>query len=67
MGKLALFDMLYPGSKYTHRHLVFLFARDRAGVTPNATVLIDHESVSHLWAFTLLSHAAERFLPRHHS
>jgi hypothetical protein len=48
MREFALLDMLDPGAKYAHRHLVFFFARDRAGVTPNATVLIDDESVSHL-------------------
>jgi hypothetical protein len=59
MRELALLDMLYPGAKNTHRHLVFLFARNRAGVTPNTTVLIDDKSVSHLWTFTLLSHACK--------
>jgi hypothetical protein len=48
VGELALFDMLYPGAKDTHRHLVFLFARDCAGVTPDTPVLVDDKSVSHL-------------------
>jgi hypothetical protein len=56
MGKLTLFDMLDPSAKYTHRHLVFFFARDRAGVTSNTTVLIDDKSISHLLTFTLLPH-----------
>jgi hypothetical protein len=60
MGKLALLDMLDPSAKYTNRHLVLLFARDRAGVTANATILIDDESVSHLWTFTLLPHVWEK-------
>jgi hypothetical protein len=57
MRELALFDMLYPGAENPYRHLVFLFAGDCAGVTANTTVLIDDKSVSHLWTFTLLSHA----------
>jgi hypothetical protein len=56
MGKLTLFDVLDPSAKYTHRHLVFFFARDRAGVTSNTTVLIDDKSISHLLTFTLLPH-----------
>ena len=48
MRELALFNMLYPGTKNTNRDLVFLFARNRAGMTPNTTVLIDDKSVSHL-------------------
>jgi len=60
MGKLALFDMLHPGAKYTDRHLVLLFAGDRAGMTPNTTVLIDDKSVSHPLTFTLLPHAWEK-------
>ena len=51
VGKLTLFDMLDPGAKNTNRHLVFLFARDRAGVTPDTPVLVDDKSVSHLFAF----------------
>jgi hypothetical protein len=46
--KLALLDVLDPSAKYTNRHLVFLFARDRAGVTPDTPVLVDDKSVSHL-------------------
>ena len=56
MGKLAFFDVLDPGAENTHRDLVFLFARDRAGVTPDTPVLIDDKSVSHLLAFNLLPH-----------
>jgi len=51
VGELALFDMLYPGAKDTNRHLVFLFARDRAGVTPDTPVLVDDKSVSHRLRF----------------
>jgi hypothetical protein len=55
MRKLALLNMLDPGAKYAHWHLVFFFARDRAGVTPNATVLINDESVSHFLNVNSLS------------
>jgi len=48
MRELTLFNVLYPGTKNTNRDLVFLLARNRAGMTPNTTVLIDDESVSHL-------------------
>jgi hypothetical protein len=60
VGELALFNMLYPGPKHANRHLVFLFARDGAGVTANTSVLIDHKSVSHLWMFPLLPHTREK-------
>jgi hypothetical protein len=46
--ELALFDVLYPGAKDTNRHLVFLFARDCAGVAPDTPVLVNNKSVSHL-------------------
>jgi hypothetical protein len=59
--KFTLLDVLYPSAKYAHRHLVLLFARDRAGVTSNATVLIDDKSVSHLWTFVLLPHDGKDF------
>jgi hypothetical protein len=58
--ELTLFDVLYPSAKDANRYLVFLLARDRAGMTPNATVLIDDKSVSHLWTFTLLPHDWEK-------
>jgi hypothetical protein len=48
VGELALFDVLDPSAKYTNGHLVFLFARDCAGVTPDTPVLVDDKSVSHL-------------------
>jgi hypothetical protein len=51
VGELALFDMLYPGPKYTNGYLVFLLARDRAGVTPDTPVLVNNKSVSHRFAF----------------
>jgi len=46
--ELPLFNVLYPGTENTNWDLVFLLARNRAGMTPNTTVLIDDESVSHL-------------------
>lgn len=52
--KLALFDVLDPGAENTNWDLVFFLTGDRTGVTPDATVLIDDKSVSHLWAFSLL-------------
>ena len=61
MGELALLDMFYPGAKDTDRHLVFLFARDGAGMTANTPVLIDDKSVSHLLSFTLRSHDRKHF------
>ncbi len=53
--ELPLLNVLYPGSKYSYRYLVFFFASDRAGMTSNTPILIDHKSVSHLEAFALQS------------
>jgi hypothetical protein len=47
MRKLAFFDRLDPSSKNPDRNLVFLLARHRTGVTPNTSILVDYESVSH--------------------
>ncbi len=60
MWEFALFNMLDPSPKNAQGHLVFFFARHRAGVTSNTTVLIDDKTVSHLWKVTL----AWRFVQR---
>ena len=65
--EFALFDVLDPGPEYSDGHLMFLFARDRAGVTPDTPVLIDDESVAHLLPFALLAHTRKRLQLRHHS
>jgi hypothetical protein len=67
VGKLTLFDMLHPSAKYAHRHLVLLFAGDRAGMTPNTPILIDDKSVSHLLTFRSHRMPKKRFQLRHHS
>jgi hypothetical protein len=59
--KLALLDVLDPGAENTNWDLVFFFTRDRTSVTPDATVLIDDKSVSHLGAFGLLRSSRKHF------
>jgi hypothetical protein len=59
MREFTLLDVFHPSPKNTPRHLVFLFASDRAGMTPDATVLIDNKTVSHLSTFSLLEHVFE--------
>jgi hypothetical protein len=44
---LALLHVLDPGAKDAHRHLVLFLARDGAGMTANAPVLINDEAVAH--------------------
>jgi len=46
--ELAFLNILHPGAKDTDRHLVFLFARHRTGVTANTSVLINYKAVAHL-------------------
>jgi len=53
--------MLDPSAKNTNRDLVFLLTRDRTSVAPNATVLIDDKSVSHLWTFSLLPRSSRKY------
>jgi hypothetical protein len=48
MWKLALFDVLNPCPKNPNRHLVLFFARDRASMAPDTTVLIYDKTVAHL-------------------
>jgi hypothetical protein len=60
MRKLSLLDMLDPSAKNANRHLVLFFTRDRTSVTPDATVLIDDKSVSHLGAFSLLLRSSRK-------
>jgi hypothetical protein len=47
----ALFDVLHPCAIYAHSDVVLFFAGNRAGVTADATVLIDHKSVAHFIPF----------------
>jgi hypothetical protein len=47
----ALFNILHPCAIYAHRDVVLFFAGNRAGVTADATVLIDYKSVAHFIPF----------------
>jgi len=47
VGVDAFLDILHPGTVHAHRHLVFGFARHRAGVAPDALAVIDYEAVFH--------------------
>jgi hypothetical protein len=47
----ALFDILHPCAIHAHRDVMLFFARHRAGVTADATVLIDDKSVAHFIPF----------------
>jgi hypothetical protein len=67
MRKLPLFDVLDPRPKNANGDLVFFFARNRAGVAPDTTVLIYDKTVAHLWKITLMSRNAQRLQARHHS
>ena len=67
MRELALFDVLDPRPKNANRYLVFFFARNRAGVAPDTTVLIYDKTVAHLWKITLMSRNSQRLQTRHHS
>jgi hypothetical protein len=67
MRKLALFDVLDPRPKNANGDLVFFFARNRAGVAPDTTVLIYDKTVAHLWKITLMSRNAQILQARHHS
>jgi hypothetical protein len=53
MREFALFNMLDPRPENAHRYLVLFFARDRAGMASDTTVLIYDKTVSHLWKVTL--------------
>jgi hypothetical protein len=44
---VSLLDILDPSAIHAKRNVVLLLAGDRAGVTADAAVLIDHEAVAH--------------------
>ena len=44
----TFFDVLYPGPKYPDRHLVLLFARHRASMTANTSILVDYKAIAHV-------------------
>jgi hypothetical protein len=44
--KFALFDVLHPCSIYADGNIVLFLARDRAGMTANAAVLVYNEAVA---------------------
>jgi hypothetical protein len=48
----AFLDVLDPRPIHSHGNIVFFLACDRAGMTANATVLIDEKSVAHLDPFS---------------
>src|SRR6185312_5860429 len=43
----ALLDVLDPGAKDANRDLVLILAGNRAGVTSDASVLVNYEAVTH--------------------
>ena len=47
VGEGTLLDVLDPGAKDADRDLVLILAGNRAGVTSDASVLVDHEAVTH--------------------
>ena len=47
VGENPLLDVLDPSPVHAHRHLVFGFARHRAGVASDALAVIDYEAVFH--------------------
>jgi len=65
IGIASFFHVLHPCAVHTERDLVFSFARNCAGVAPNALAIVDNEAVSHsrvLSGQTTLSHEAVRCL-----
>jgi hypothetical protein len=48
MRELAFLDVFDPGSNNANRFLMFFFARNRASVAPDTTVLIYNKTVAHL-------------------
>jgi hypothetical protein len=47
LRELAGLHVFHPGSKHSDRDLMFLFARHRAGMAANTSVLVDYESITH--------------------
>ena len=45
--ELAFLDVLYPGTKYADGNLIFFFACHRAGMTPDASILVEYKAISH--------------------
>jgi hypothetical protein len=45
--ELAFLDVLYPGTKDADGHVVFFFTCHRAGMTSDASILIEYESIAH--------------------
>jgi hypothetical protein len=48
-----LFNILHPCAIHAYRDVVLFFAGHRAGVTADATILIDDKSVAHFIPFEL--------------
>src|SRR5262249_44362161 len=49
----AFFDVLHPGAIHAHRDVMLFLTGNRAGVTADATILIDDKSVAHFIPFEL--------------
>jgi hypothetical protein len=47
LGKDPLFNVLHPRAMYTDGDIVLFLAGNRAGMTTNATILIDDKAVPH--------------------
>lgn len=48
IGKLSLFDLLYPGAVNTDGYLMLRLASGGTGMTTNALAVVDYESVFHV-------------------
>ena len=49
VGKIALFDIFYPGPINADRHIVFRFTGDRASVAADTFAVINYETKIHLF------------------
>ena len=47
VGKRAFLDVLDPGAEDAHRDLMLVLAGNRARMASDASVLVDHEAVTH--------------------
>lgn len=62
VGENALLDVFDPGPVHSHRHLVFGFARYRAGVTTDALAVIDYKTVFHPLEISTRKSATQSYL-----
>jgi hypothetical protein len=58
--ELALLDVLYPGAKHADGYVILFLARHRAGMTPDASILIEHKAIAHEGYLLLLAGSGTR-------